>query len=115
MRVHAPLAPFRRARWFVAPSTGFNVSNAPTAAGPVSYQVAVGPSPTKSATYSVVTTGSAAVAATLWTMRWPGAVSEPACAVGCTVHAADPGTGLITVLVTAARFTVSASWATTQH
>lgn len=94
-------------RWFR--TTGFNVTAAPTAVGTVSYQmVPAGPS---AASYAVSIDGSAPAMATLWSLRWPGALSAAKCVSGCGIAAQDSALGIVTVRATASTFTVSAGWA----
>lgn len=104
-------------RWFRA-TEGFNVTNAPSSAGPVSYRVSVHADSTNiatrahsSATYSVsMAEGGPAVP---FVLRWPGPIDEAGvvCSGGdCQVTAVDEALGLVQVRAVSP-FSVSATWA----
>lgn len=109
-------------RWFRA-GGGFNVTNAPTAAGPLGYRLSIneataaapGVAAAHTATYTVELTegSSAAGAVKSWSLRWPGRLlAGTVKPTGCTIAATDPGLGLVTVTAATAAptFAVTASW-----
>lgn len=91
---------------------GFNVSNAPSSVGTISYTVTV-LAPTgimQSAVYNVTTSGEPDAMRARWNMRWPGALGgSPSCG-GCQVVATDMSGGIVSVVPVAAAFSVSAAW-----
>ena len=102
---------------------GFNVSQAPTTVGRVSYRVVVseetnptaaGAAAKHTATYRVDPSSAGAKAAgVLWGVRWPGAIVGSITCSGCTVRAHDDALGLAKVQGSsgAAPFSVTAQWA----
>lgn len=91
---------------------GFNVTNAPSSVGTISYTVTV-LAPTgsmQSAVYNVTTSGEPAAMRARWNLRWPGALSGPPSCVGCRVVATDTTSGIVSVVPIAAAFSVSAGW-----
>lgn len=95
-------------RWFRA--EGFNVTDAPTSAGHVSYSLEVHGRNTSVSTYTVRTNGSPKALETLWSMRWPGKISSAGYIAGCEIDAIDTALGIITVRSIASIFRVSADW-----
>ena len=86
-------------RWFVAPSQlyagGFQVANAPTSVGRLSYRVEV-PQASDGATYVVEPDDPDAAAGVTWNVRFPplkGTVSVQ----NCTVIASDLDAGIVSV------------------
>ena len=115
-------------RWFRHPD-GFNVTNAPSSVGKVSYKVSVKENKVnkvgtgqQAATYTVTSDGSAEAVAASWSVRWPGSLSlagggeagergAGASCSNCAVLATDAARGVVTVKAAGpGAFAVSATW-----